>query len=86
MPFPFYLDPVMDQQNIASLFYGPVLLAAQETEPRKEWRKVTLDAEDISKSIEGDPKKLQFIIDGIVFKPFYETHGRHSVYLDVTLK
>ena len=86
MPFPFYLDPVMDQQNIASLFYGPVLLAAQETEPRKEWCKVTLDAEDISKSIEGDPKKLQFIIDGIVFKPFYETYGRHSVYLDVTLK
>lgn len=86
MPFPFYLDPLMDQQNIASLFYGPVLLAAQETEPRKEWRKVNLDAEDISKSIEGDPKKLQFIIDGIVFKPFYETYGRHSVYLDVTLK
>jgi DUF1680 family protein len=86
MPFPFYLDPVMDQQNIASLFYGPVLLAAQESEPQKEWRKVTLDVEDISKSIEGDPKKLQFIIDGIVFKPFYETYGRHSVYLDVTLK
>ena len=86
MPFQFHLDPVMDQQNIASLFYGPVLLAAQEIEPRKEWRKVTLDAEDISKSIEGDPEKLQFIIDGIVFKPFYETYGRHSVYLDVTLK
>jgi len=86
MPFQFHLDPVMDQQNIASLFYGPVLLAAQETESRKEWRKVTLDAEDISKSIEGDPEKLQFIIDGIVFKPFYETYGRHSVYLDVTLK
>ena len=86
MPFPFYLDPVMDQQNIASLFYGPVLLAAQETKPRKEWLKVNLDAEDISKSIEGDPKKLQFIIDGIIFKPFYETYGRHSVYLDVTLK
>ena len=60
--------------------------AAQETEPRKEWRKVTLDAEDISKSIEGDPEKLQFMIDGIFFKPFYETYGRYSVYLDVTLK
>ena len=86
MPFQFHLEPVMDQQNIASLFYGPVLLAAQESEPRKEWRKVTLDVKDISKSIEGDPKKLQFSIDGVVFKPFYETYGRHSVYLDVTLK
>ena len=86
MPFGFHLDPVMDQQNIASLFYGPVLLAAQEPEARKEWRKVTLDAEDISKSIKGDPQQLQFTIDDVVFKPFYETYGRHSVYLDVKLK
>jgi len=86
MPFKFYLEPVMDQQNIASLFYGPVLLAAQESEPMTEWRKVTLDAADISKSISGDAEQLQFNIDGVVFKPFYETYGRHSVYLDVTLK
>lgn len=86
MPFQFHLDPIMDQQNIASLFYGPILLAAQESEPRKDWRKVTLDAQDISKSIEGNPKTLEFNIDGVVFKPFYETYGRHSVYLDVTLK
>jgi DUF1680 family protein len=86
MPFKFYLEPLMDQQNIASLFYGPVLLAAQEPEPRTEWRKVTLNANDISKSISGDAGRLEFNIDGIVFKPFYETYGRHSVYLDVTLK
>jgi uncharacterized protein len=86
MPFQFHLEPVMDQQNIASLFYGPILLAAQETEPRKEWRKVTFDAKDISKSITGDAKKLEFTIDGVSYKPFYETYGRHSVYLDVTLR
>ncbi|MFC2118160.1 beta-L-arabinofuranosidase domain-containing protein [Bacteroidota bacterium] len=86
MPFQFYLEPVMDQQNIASLFYGPVLLAAQESEPQKEWRKLTLNAKDISKSISGDSEQLLFNIDGIVFKPFYETYGRHSVYLDVILK
>ncbi|MFD1756244.1 beta-L-arabinofuranosidase domain-containing protein [Rufibacter sediminis] len=86
MPFQFHLDPVMDQPNIASMFYGPILLAAQEPEARKEWRKVTLDAEDLSKSIKGDPQQLQFTIDGVVFKPFYETYGRHSVYLDVSLK
>jgi DUF1680 family protein len=86
MPFQFHLDPVMDQQNIASLFYGPILLAAQEPEARKDWRKVTLDAQDISKSIKGNPEQLQFTIDNVVFKPFYETYGRHSVYLDVTLK
>tara|TARA_R110002049_G_scaffold38978_6_gene120452 strand:- start:47841 stop:50897 length:3057 start_codon:yes stop_codon:yes gene_type:complete len=86
MPFQFHLDPVMDQQNIASLFYGPVLLAAQEPEPRKDWRKVTFDIKDIGKSITGNPETLQFTIDGVVFKPFYETYGRYSVYLDVTLK
>jgi DUF1680 family protein len=86
MPFGFRLEPVMDQQNIASLFYGPILLAAQETEPRKDWRNVTFEAADISKSIQGDPKKLEFVIDGVTYKPFYETYGRHSVYLDVTLK
>ncbi|MBO9674706.1 MAG: glycoside hydrolase family 127 protein [Sphingobacteriaceae bacterium] len=86
MPFEFHLAPVMDQQNIASLFYGPILLAAQEPEARKEWRKVTLDVKDISRSIKGDPKQLQFTIDDVVFKPFYETYGRYSVYLDFTLK
>jgi DUF1680 family protein len=86
MPFSFYLEPLMDQQNIASLFYGPVLLAALEPEPRTEWRKISLNAEDIGKSISGDPEKLEFIIDGIVFKPFYETYGRYSVYFDVSLK
>ena len=86
MPFQFHLEPVMDQQNIASLFYGPILLVAQETEPRTDWRKVTLDVNDLGKTIEGDPSKLTFTIDGVVFKPFYETYGRHSVYLDVTLK
>lgn len=86
MPFDFHLDPVMDQQNIASLFYGPILLAAQEPEARVDWRKVTLDAKDLNKSIQGDPKTLEFRIDGVTFKPFYDTYGRHSVYLDVTLK
>ncbi len=86
MPFNFYLEPVMDQQNIASLFYGPVLLAAQEYEPLREWRQIKLNANDISKSISGDPGQLQFYIDGVVFKPFYDTYGRHSVYLDVILE
>ncbi|RAV98100.1 beta-L-arabinofuranosidase domain-containing protein [Pseudochryseolinea flava] len=86
MPFHFYLDPIMDQPNIASLFYGPILLAAQEPDARNTWRQVTVDANDISKSIQGDPKQLQFTINGVTFLPFYETYGRHSVYLDVRLK
>ncbi|MFD2744642.1 MULTISPECIES: beta-L-arabinofuranosidase domain-containing protein [Sphingobacterium] len=86
LPFQFRLEPVMDQQNIASLFYGPILLAAQEPEARKDWRPVTLNAQDISQSIQGDPGQLHFTIDGVDFKPFYESYGRHSVYLDVTLK
>lgn len=51
-----------------------------------EWRKVTLDADDIGKSTEGNPPQLQFTIDDAVFKPFYETYGRHPGYLDVTLE
>jgi DUF1680 family protein len=86
MPFQFHLDPVMDQPNIASLFYGPILLAAQEPEARKDWRKITLNAQDLAETIKGDPKQLQFNIDDVTFKPFYESYGRHSVYLDVTLK
>jgi DUF1680 family protein len=86
MPFHFYLSPVMDQPNIASVFYGPVLLAAQETEAPSTWRPMTLDAEDIGKSFRGDPGTLCFTVNDVTFKPFYETYGRHSVYLDVTLE
>jgi len=86
MPFSFRLEPVMDQQNIASLFYGPVLLGAQEPEARTTWRTIALDAADISRSIQSNPQSLQFTIDGVLFKPFYETYGRHSVYLDVRLR
>jgi len=86
MPFAFHLDHVMDQPNVASLFYGPVLLAAEEAEARTDWRQVVLDANDISKSITGDPATLRFQIAGVPFKPFYETYGRHSVYVQVTFK
>jgi DUF1680 family protein len=86
MPFHFYLDRVVDQPNVASIFYGPVLLAAEEPGPRTDWRQVTLEAGDIGKSITGDPAALRFSIDGVSFKPFYETYGRHSVYLHVKSK
>ncbi len=86
MPFHFYLDPVVDQPNLASIFYGPVLLAAEESGPRTDWRPVTLDAGDIGKSITGDPGTLRFSTGDAALKPFYETYGRYSVYLDVTLK
>ena len=52
MPFHFYLEDVVDQPNVASIFYGPVLLAAEESGPRTDWRKVTLDAHDVGKSIQ----------------------------------
>ena len=86
VPFGFHLDPVMDQPNVASIFYGPILLAAEETGPRTDWRPVTLDASDIGKSITGDPATLRFSIDGVPFKPFFETYGRNSVYVHLTLK
>ena len=86
MPFGFRLSPVMDQPNLASLFYGPVLLAAEEFGPRANWRPLTLSAEDLDKSFSGDPHTLRFQAGDASFKPFFETYGRHSVYLDVDLK
>ena len=86
MPFAFRLDSIVDQPNVASLFYGPVLLAAEEATARTDFRKVTLDSKDISRSIQGDPSTLRFSIAGAPFKPFYETYGRHSVYLHVKFK
>ena len=86
MPLHFYLDSVVDQPNVASIFYGPVLLAAEESGLRTDWRFVTLDADDIGTSITGDPGTLRFSIDGVGFKPFFETYTRYSVYLNVTLK
>jgi DUF1680 family protein len=84
MPFDFHLCPVMDQPNIASIFYGPVLLAAEEPAPRTDWRPITLHAADLSESITGDPSTLRFRVGDVAFKPFFETYGRHSVYLDVS--
>jgi predicted amidohydrolase len=45
----------MDQPNIASIFYGPVLFAVQEPAAQDPVAPVTLDADDIGKSITGDP-------------------------------
>ena len=86
MPMSFRLSPIMDRPNIASIFYGPVLLAAEESAPRTEWRRVTLDAADLGKSITGDPSTLRFNIGEVRLRPFFETYDRHSVYLDVTLE
>jgi DUF1680 family protein len=86
MPFSFDLDPVADQPNVASVFYGPVLLAAEESAARTDWRPITVDAHDLAKSVSGDPAALRFRIDGVDFKPFYESYGRYSVYLNVSLK
>jgi len=86
MPFSFSLNHVVDQPNVASVFYGPVLLAAEESALRTDWRNITLDDRDISRSITGDSATLRFMVNGVPFKPFYESFGRHSVYLHVTRK
>lgn len=86
MPFKFHLDHVADQPNVASLLWGPVLLAAEEPAARTDWRQVVFNVSDIGRSVTGDPATLRFSVDGVPFKPFYETYGRHSVYLHVTFK
>ena len=63
-----------------------MLLAADEAAPRTDWRTITLDRTDIARSITGDRATLRFNVDGVPFRPFYESYGRHSVYLHVTLQ
>jgi DUF1680 family protein len=83
LPMDFWLSRVMDQPDIASIFYGPVLLAVQESGPLSAWRKIRLHADGIGQSIEGDPSKLRFQIADLRLKPFFETYDRYSVYLQV---
>ncbi len=85
IPMDFHLCPVMDQPNIAGIFYGPVLLAAEEPESRSTWRKITLNPEDLRKSFTGDPASLRFAAQGLNFRPFFETYGRYSVYFDISI-
>lgn len=86
MPMGFHLSPIMDHPDIAAVFYGPVLLVAEESERRSDWRPLTLDADDISVSFTGDPATLRFQSNGLDFRPFYEAYGRYSAYFNVTLE
>jgi DUF1680 family protein len=86
MPMSFRLSRVMDQPSLASIFYGPIVLAAAEPDARANWRPLTLSADDIAKSISGDPRTLRFQIGDASLKPFYETYDRYSVYFDVTME
>ena len=86
LPFHFWLNRIMDQPNIASIFYGPILLAVEESRQLSTWRPVTLDATDLGKSIQGDAASLRFQLGDLRLRPFFETYGRYSVYLDVTLE
>lgn len=86
MPLSFHLSRIMDQPNIASLFYGPVLLAAEESEPRSDWRPLVLETTELGRVFQGDPQALHFSGGNAAWRPFWESYGRYSVYLDVRLK
>jgi uncharacterized protein len=83
LPMEFHLSRIMDQPNIASLFYGPVLLAGEEPSSRSDWRQVKLPPGNPGEAITGDPAALRFQLGELRLKPFFETYGRYSVYLDV---
>ncbi len=84
LPFPFHWNRVMDRPDLASLFYGPVLLAVEEAEPLSEWRRIARDERDIPDAVQGDPDALRFELDGLNLKPFFEFGSeRHSVYLKI---
>jgi DUF1680 family protein len=48
MPFSFHLDHLVDQPNVASLFYGPVLLAAEEPRRARIGARSSSTSKDIS--------------------------------------
>jgi DUF1680 family protein len=83
MPMSFRLSRLMDQPNIAAIFYGPVLLAVEEASSLSEWRPVTINTGDLSESIKGDPGQLRFRLGDLRLKPFFETFDRYSVYLNI---
>ncbi len=83
-PFDFRLHRVMDRPDLASIFYGPVLLAVEEETALSDWRRVTLNVDDMGSSLQGDPGSLRFGINGLGLKPFFEFGTeRHSVYLKI---
>jgi DUF1680 family protein len=84
MPFDFHLSRIMDQPNIASIMYGPIVLAAEESSQLPKPRAITLNVTDMGKSITGDPATLRFKLGDLTLKPFYESYGRYSVYFDVS--
>ncbi len=84
LPFPFHWHRVMDRPDLASLFYGPVLLAVEETGPLPDWRRIARTEQEIRAAIQGQPGSLLFELDGLKLKPFFEFGSqRHSVYLKI---
>jgi uncharacterized protein len=84
LPFRFWLHRVMDQLDLASLFYGPVLLAVEESGPLPAWREVPWDPANLGAAVSGDPARLRFRAGDLSLKPFFEFGPeRHSVYLKI---
>jgi DUF1680 family protein len=84
MPFGFRLERVMDQPNIASVFYGPMLLAVEEPSALPAWRKAALDSGDLAGSLTGDPATLRFNLGPLKLKPFFQFYNeRYSAYFDL---
>lgn len=85
LPFGFRIELLMDQPEICSLFYGPILLAAQEEEKLDSWRSLKVNPNHLENGFQGHSESLEFSKDGLEFKPFYESYGRYSVYFRVVL-
>jgi DUF1680 family protein len=87
MPMDFHLFETVNQPNIASVFYGPILLAGAETAALATYRPLTLDAADLGSSITGDPSTLIFETNGRTLQPLYAFGtSRYSTYFNVTLE
>lgn len=85
LPMEFRMEPLMDNPQIASLFYGPILLAAQEDKALEDWRKVTLNPGNIGSRIQRNTDGLNFQLDEVELIPFYNTYGGHSTYFKMDL-
>ncbi|MDR0670844.1 MAG: glycoside hydrolase family 127 protein [Oscillospiraceae bacterium] len=87
IPMDFHIFETINRPNIASVLYGPIVLAASETAVQPTFRKVTLDGADLSNSIAIDPSTLTAQTNGVTLKPLYTYNTqRYSTYLDIALE
>lgn len=73
MPFGFSVEKTPDNADIASILYGPVVLAGDSS--RGSYISLSLSTQDLSQSIVSAGASLRFSVDGLDLMPFYDAQN-----------